>query len=143
MSKTLDLRYAEGERHVSETVKIMAVDDSKTMLAVIAAHLKGSKFEVVATALSGQEALEKYREHKPAVVLLDMVMPEMTGSETLQRLLEADNDLCVVMVSSMGTEETVQDCLKKGAKSFLQKPLMKDAMLATLNNVCQEAGVVL
>ncbi|HEX2226387.1 MAG TPA: response regulator [Candidatus Binatia bacterium] len=128
---------------MSETVKIMAVDDSKTMLAVIAAHLKGSKFEVVATALSGQEALEKYRQHKPAVVLLDMVMPEMTGSETLQRLLEADNDLCVVMVSSMGTEETVQDCLKKGAKSFLQKPLMKDAMLATLNNVCQEAGVVL
>ena len=128
---------------MSETVKIMAVDDSKTMLAVIAAHLKGSKFEVVATALSGQEALEKYREHKPALVLLDMVMPEMTGSETLQRLLEADNDLCVVMVSSMGTEETVQDCLKKGAKSFLQKPLMKDAMLATLNNVCQEAGVAL
>lgn len=128
---------------MSETVKIMAVDDSKTMLAVIAAHLKGSKFEVVATALSGQEALEKYQEHKPAVVLLDMVMPEMTGSETLQRLLEADNDLCVVMVSSMGTEETVQECLKKGAKSFLQKPLMKDAMLAALNNVCQEAGVVL
>jgi two-component system chemotaxis response regulator CheY len=72
-----------------------------------------------------------------------MVMPEMTGSETLQRLLEADNDLCVVMVSSMGTEETVQDCLKKGAKSFLQKPLMKDVMLATLRNVCQEAGVAL
>jgi CheY-like chemotaxis protein len=142
MSKTRDLRRAEGEHHVSETVKIMAVDDSKTMLAVIAAHLKGSKFEVVATALSGQEALEKYREYKPAVVLLDMVMPEMTGSETLQRLLEADHDLCVVMVSSMGTEETVQECLKKGAKSFLQKPLIKDAMLTALNNVCQEAGVV-
>jgi two-component system, chemotaxis family, chemotaxis protein CheY len=126
---------------VNETVRIMAVDDSKTMLAVIAAHLKGSKFEIVATALSGQEALEKCREHKPAVVLLDMVMPEMTGSETLQRLLEADHDLRVVMVSSMGTEETVQDCLRKGAKSFLQKPLMKDAMLATLNHVCHETGV--
>jgi CheY-like chemotaxis protein len=128
---------------VSETVKIMAVDDSKTMLAVIAAHLKGSKFEVVATALSGHEALEKYQEHKPTVVLLDMVMPEMTGSETLQRLLAADSNVCVVMVSSMGTEEAVQDCLKKGAKSFLQKPLMKDIMLATLNNVCHKAGVAL
>ncbi len=128
---------------MSETVKVMAVDDSKTMLAVIAAHLKGSNFEVIATALSGQEALAKYQEHKPALVLLDMVMPEMTGSETLQRLLEADNAVRVVMVSSMGTEETVQDCLKKGAKSFLQKPLMKDTMLAMLNNVCQEAGVAL
>jgi CheY-like chemotaxis protein len=128
---------------VSETVTVMAVDDSKTMLALIAAHFKGSNFEVVATALSGQEALAKYQEHKPALVLLDLVMPEMTGSETLRRLLDADHDVCVVMVSSMGTEETVQDCLKKGAKSFLQKPLMKDTMLAMLNNVCQEAGVAL
>ena len=126
---------------MSETVKVMAVDDSKTMLAVIVAHVKGSNFEVVATALSGEEALAKYQQHKPTLVLLDMVMPEMTGSETLQRLLEADKAVCVVMVSSMGTEETVQDCLKKGAKSFLQKPLMKDTMLAMLNNVCQEAGV--
>jgi two-component system chemotaxis response regulator CheY len=72
-----------------------------------------------------------------------MVMPEMTGSETLQRLLEADNAVCVVMVSSMGTEETVQDCLKKGAKSFLQKPLIRDTMLEKLSNVCQETGVAL
>jgi two-component system chemotaxis response regulator CheY len=131
------------ENIVSETVRIMAVDDSKTMLALIAAHLKGSKFEVVATALSGQEALDKYQEHKPCMVLLDMVMPEMTGSETLQRLLAANNDVCVVMVSSMGTEEAVQDCLRKGAKSFLQKPLMKDTMLAALNSVCEEAGMTL
>jgi two-component system chemotaxis response regulator CheY len=126
---------------VSGTVKVMAVDDSKTMLAMIAAHLKGSNFEVVATALNGQEALAKYEQHKPTLVLLDMVMPEMTGSEILQRLLEADQAVCVVMVSSIGTEETVQDCLKKGAKSFLQKPLLKDTMLTTLNNVCQQAGV--
>ncbi len=127
---------------MSETVRVMAIDDSKTMLAVIAAHLKGSNFEIVATALSGQEALLKYQEHKPGLVLLDMVMPEMTGSETLQRLLEADKTVCVVMVSSMGTEETVQDCLKKGAKGFLQKPLIKDTMLARLNNICQQAGGV-
>jgi DNA-binding NtrC family response regulator len=47
------------------------------------------------------------------------------------------------MVSSLGTESTVQDCLRKGAKSFVQKPIQKDGMLATLKTVCQEAGVVL
>jgi DNA-binding NtrC family response regulator len=47
------------------------------------------------------------------------------------------------MVSSAGTEETVESCLRKGAKSFLQKPLQKDGMLALLRNVCQEAGVEL
>jgi FixJ family two-component response regulator len=46
-------------------------------------------------------------------------------------------------LSSAGTEDTIRDCLKKGAKSFLQKPIRKDGMLSTLRNVCQTAGVEL
>jgi hypothetical protein len=98
---------------MSETVKVMGVDESKTMPAVIVAHLKGSSFEVVA------------------------------GSETMKRLLDADNGVCVIMVSSMAAEKTAQVCLKMEAKSFFQKLLMKDTMLAMLNNVCQNAGVAL
>lgn len=124
-------------------VKVLAVDDSKTMLAMLAAQLRGSNFEVVATASSGPEAVEKFKEIKPQLVLLDVVMPEVTGVETLERLLRVDTAACVVMVSSIGAEATVQDCLKKGARSFLQKPLQKDNMLAQLTNVCQEAGVQL
>ena len=124
-------------------VKVLAVDDSKTMLAMLAAQLRGSSFEVVATASSGPEAVEKFKEIKPQLVLLDVVMPEVTGVETLERLLRVDTAACVVMVSSIGAEATVQDCLKKGARSFLQKPLQKDNMLAQLTNVCQEAGVQL
>ena len=87
--------------------------------------------------------MEKFKEIKPQLVLLDVVMPEVTGVETLERLLRVDTAACVVMVSSIGAEATVQDCLKKGARSFLQKPLQKDNMLAQLTNVCQEAGVQL
>jgi two-component system chemotaxis response regulator CheY len=124
-------------------VKVLAVDDSKTMLAMISAQLRGSDFEVVATASSGLEAVEKYKQHKPQLVLLDIVMPEVTGIDTLVKLLDVDTDACVVMVSSVGTEATVGDCLKKGAKSFLQKPLQKENMLAHLKNVCLEVGVEL
>ena len=124
-------------------IRVLAVDDSKTMLAMMSAYLKGSDFELVATASSGPEALQKYHEHKPQMVLLDVVMPEVTGIDTLEQILGADRSACVVMVSSLGTENTVQDCLKKGAKSFVQKPIKKDGMLATLKTVCQEAGVAL
>ena len=124
-------------------VKVLAVDDSKTMLAMISAQLRGSNFEVVATASNGLEAVEKYKQHKPQLVLLDIVMPEVTGVDTLEKLLDVDTGACVVMVSSAGTEATVGDCLKKGAKSFLQKPLQKENMLAHLRNVCQEVGVEL
>ena len=123
-------------------VSVLAVDDSKTMLAMMSAYLKGSNFEIVATANSGAEALQKYQQHKPQLVLLDVVMPEVTGIDILEQILGSDTGACVVMVSSLGTEATVQDCLKKGAKSFVQKPLQREGILATLNNVCHEAGVV-
>ena len=124
-------------------VRVLAVDDSKTMLAMMSAYLKGSNFELVATANSGPEALEKYKDHKPQLVLLDVVMPEVTGLEVLENILDTDTGACVVMISSLGTENTVQDCLRKGAKSFVQKPIQKDGMLATLKTVRQEAGVAL
>lgn len=127
----------------NKKVSVLAVDDSRTMLAMIAAQLKGSNFEVVATASSGPEAVEKYKQLKPQLVLLDIVMPDVTGIDTLERLLETDTGARVVMVSSAGTEDTVRDCLKKGAKSFLQKPIHKEGMLHTLKNVCEEAGVEL
>ena len=127
----------------NKKVSVLAVDDSKTMLAMISAQLRGSDFEVVATASSGLEALEKYQQIKPQLVLLDIVMPEITGIDTLERLLQADTGARGVMVSSVGTEDTVRDCLKKGAKSFLQKPLQKEGMLNILKNVCQQTGVEL
>jgi two-component system chemotaxis response regulator CheY len=135
----------EGEHRVSDRkfVRVLVVDDSRTMTAMIMAHLKDTGFEVVATASNGREALQKYETHRPQVVLLDIVMPEENGVETLERILHIDTAACVVMVSSMGTEAEVQDCLKKGAKSFLQKPLQKDHMLSVLNNVWQEAGEAL
>ncbi len=124
-------------------VSVLAVDDSKTMLAMMSAYLKDSNFELVATANSGPEALQKYIDIRPQVVLLDVVMPEVTGIETLQQILDADTGACVIMVSSLGTESTVQECLKKGAKSFVQKPIEKIGMLATLTSVCEKAGVEL
>jgi two-component system, chemotaxis family, chemotaxis protein CheY len=127
----------------SKKVSVLAVDDSRAMLAMISAQLKGSSFEIVGTANSGPEAIEKYKQLKPQLVLLDIVMPEVTGIDTLQQLMETDTDACVVMLSSAGTEDTVRDCLKKGAKSFLQKPIQKDGMLSTLRIVCQVAGVEL
>lgn len=127
----------------NKKVSVLAVDDSKTMLAMISAQLRDSNFEIVATASSGLEAVEKYKQIKPQLVLLDIVMPEITGIDTLTRLLETDTGARVVMVSSVGTEDTVRDCLKKGAKSFLQKPLQKEGMLNILKNVCQDIGVEL
>ena len=124
-------------------IKVLAVDDSNFMLTMIAAYLEGSLFELAATAKNGKEAVEQYKQQKPDVVLLDIVMPEETGIDALEKLLSVDPKACVVMVSSLGTEQSVLDCLRKGAKNFLQKPFEQEGLIALLEKVCKEAGLSL
>ena len=123
-----------------EKVKVLAVDDSNFMLAVVSSFLKDSRFELVATARNGKEAMNQYRQHRPDVVLLDIVMPGETGIDTLSQLLTVDAKARVIMVSSLGTEQVVLDCLKRGAKNFLQKPFEKEDLVGLLEKVLQEIG---
>jgi two-component system chemotaxis response regulator CheY len=125
-----------GEKNMNdEKITVLAVDDSSFMLSMITAFLENSHFKLVGTAKDGNEALQKYKELKPNIVLLDIVMPGESGTETLSRILEFDPNACVVMVSSLGTEDAVIECLKKGAKNFVQKPFEPDGLIAVLENV--------
>ena len=122
--------------------RVLVVDDQAPNVRLLQAILTPRGYDV-STASSGEEALAILEKDDMDLVLLDIVMPEITGIDTLERLLQADTGARVVMVSSVGAEDTVRDCLKKGAKSFLQKPLQKEGMLNILKNVCQQTGVEL
>lgn len=121
--------------------QLLAVDDSAFTLTILSTYLKGSEFEVVETARNGQEALERFRQTHPDLVLLDLVMPGWGGEESLQRLLDDDPDARVIMVSSMGTEEAIARCLEIGAKAFLKKPFKKEELLEFLENFVEEGGL--
>lgn len=120
------------------TFPVLAVDDSLFMHKAIGAALKGSEFTPVTFAASAEEALARYREARPAVVLLDVVMPKVGGREALQQLRALDPRACVVMVSSLGTEEAIQACLAAGAARFIQKPFDPDALLTALRRAVGE-----
>jgi len=105
----------------------------------MAAHLAGSEFSLVGTARNAVEALARHAELKPDIVLLDIVMPGDTGVTVLKALRAADPTVRIAMVSSLGMEDTVLECLKSGADSFLQKPFTKELLLALLRRI---AGAV-
>jgi len=67
--------------------QVMAVDDSAFTLTIISTYLENSEFEVVEAARNGADALERFRHADPDVVLLDIVMPGMSGQETLKEML--------------------------------------------------------
>jgi len=114
---------------------VLLIDDSIFMLSMISGMLEDTEFQVVGTAKNGAEGLQKYKDLKPDIVLLDIVMPDERGDETLLKILDYDPNAKVVMVSSLGTQEKVVESLKNGAKNFIQKPFEQDDMLGILKGV--------
>lgn len=116
-------------------LNVMTVDDSAAILTIIAAYLEDSEFDVVASERDGRRAVQRFQEMRPDIVLLDLIMPGQSGVETLGQILEIDPSACVVMISSLGTEDAVHECLSTGATSFLQKPFTRDDFIAFLRGV--------
>jgi two-component system chemotaxis response regulator CheY len=119
--------------------RVMTVDDSAAILTIIAAYLEDSEFEVIASERDGVMAVERFAQERPDIVLLDLIMPGQSGVETLERILAIDPDAFVVIVSSLGTEEAVHECLTSGARSFLQKPFTKDDFIDFMRDLTQVA----
>jgi two-component system chemotaxis response regulator CheY len=119
--------------------RVMTVDDSAAILTIIAAYLEDSEFEVIAAERDGIMAVERFAQERPDIVLLDLIMPGQSGVETLGRILAIDPDAFVVIVSSLGTEDAVHECLTSGARSFLQKPFTRDDFIDFMRDLTQVA----
>jgi two-component system chemotaxis response regulator CheY len=117
---------------MSKRYKVLVVDDSAAMRMLITASLQDSEFDVVAQAKNGQEAVQLFKDTSPDVILLDIVMPGMSGVETLAQIMALDKNAVAIMASSMGTDDSVREALKTGAKNFLQKPIEQEALLKVL-----------
>jgi two-component system chemotaxis response regulator CheY len=115
--------------------KVLSVDDSAAMLSIITTYLRGSEFEVVATARDGKQAVGLFKDVQPDMILLDLVMPGQSGQETLCQILDLEPNAFVVIVSSLGTEESVEECMSLGARGFLRKPFSRDDLLSYLREL--------
>src|SRR5439155_10442477 len=85
----------------------------------------------------GVEALQRYSEFRPHLVLLDVKMQGMDGLETLRKLRELDAHAQGVMISGHGTIQTAVEATQRGGYEFLEKPLGTDRILLTLRNALQ------
>jgi two-component system chemotaxis response regulator CheY len=112
--------------------RILVVDDAAFMRMMIKDILVKNGFEVVAEASDGEEALEKYREHRPDLVTMDITMPEMDGITSLKKIKEIDPQAKVIMCSAMGQQSMVIDAIQAGAKDFLVKPFQNERVIEAI-----------
>ena len=112
--------------------RVMVVDDSRIQEVQIRKMLEGSGYEVVCYCRSGEDALAQYDGVKPDVVTMDIIMPGIDGLETAQVLMYEHDEARIVMVSSLGGDDVLQELYGIGAQAVLFKPLTKEALLNAL-----------
>jgi two-component system chemotaxis response regulator CheY len=105
------------------------------MRTMISDILTQAGLEVVGEADSGAQAVEKYRQLRPDLVTMDIIMPEMGGIDAVKAITEFDPEARVLMCSAMGQQALVAEAIQAGAKDFVVKPFQPSRVLEAVQRV--------
>lgn len=110
--------------------KILVVDDDPVSLKMLSVRLEVNNFTAI-TAQDGEEAVEKVKQDKPDVIILDLMLPKMSGYEVCSMLKFDDNykDIPIIVLSSLHEQEERDKAIKSGADSYFVKPFDLDLLV--------------
>ena len=114
--------------------KILVVDDAQFLRVRISKMLQADGHEVV-EAENGAVAVQSYKTNKPAIVLMDITMPEMDGLTALKEIRAYDPNAKVVMLTALGQESVVLEAIKSGAKDFVVKPFERERVMRAISKL--------
>jgi two-component system chemotaxis response regulator CheY len=118
---------------------VLICDDALFMRTMVKDILQQAGFEIVGEAETGTQAVEKYKSLKPALVTMDIVMPEMGGIDAVREITRDDPSARILMCSAMGQQALVVEAIQAGAKDFVLKPFQPSRVLEAVNRVLQAA----
>jgi DNA-binding NarL/FixJ family response regulator len=118
------------------TIRVLVADDQSMVRAGFRMLLGGEKdVEVVAEASNGIEAVEKAARYRPDVILMDIRMPELDGLEASRRILAADRNARVLVLTTFDLDEYVYEALRVGASGFVLKDDSPEQLIAAIRTV--------
>jgi two-component system cell cycle response regulator len=112
--------------------KVLIVDDAPDTLEIIQKLLRFEGYGVI-TALTGEEGVRKVEEEKPEVVLMDISLPGIDGTEALRRIRRINPLQCVIMLTAFATVDNAIQALKEGASDFIKKPFENEHLIHIVN----------
>ncbi len=119
---------------------LLVIDDEPPILQVMEANLRREGYEVH-TAKDAQIGLEKIKSDVYDTIIVDYLMPGLTGLELLNRLREMGSDIPVIVVTAHGSIEHAVQAMKMGASNYLTKPLNYDELLTVVKKAVEEQNL--
>ncbi len=117
---------------------VMVVEDDQDTLNLLKLTLRSAGMNVVG-AYDGKQAIRKWMQTNPSIVLLDLLMPEMDGWETLGQL-RAITDAPIIILSALGQNENIVRGLNEGADDYITKPFQNNELVARVEAALRRAG---
>lgn len=112
---------------------VLIVDDADFIRLLLRDILTENGHRVVGEASDGVEAILKYRELRPDIVTMDIVMPKTNGIEAVRAIKEEYPKARIVMISALGQQKLVMESIRSGAKDFIVKPFKERTVIDIIN----------
>ena len=112
--------------------RILVVDDANFMRMIVRDTLSPQGFEICGEATNGNEAVARYLELKPDLVTMDITMKGKDGLQAAREILLKDPNARIVMVTALGQEKMLMDCMTIGVKDFVVKPFEPQKIISAV-----------
>ncbi|MEI4770118.1 response regulator [Psychrobacillus sp. FJAT-51614] len=120
---------------LKQTIQVMIIEDDETATKIYERFTqKVEGFQVVATTSSGKQALELLNVFTPDLILLDVFLPDIKGTDLLWEIRKKFRNVDVIMITAANDVYTVREAIRGGAFSYLMKPIMLDKFMETLEH---------
>ncbi|MFP4432633.1 MAG: response regulator [Spirochaetota bacterium] len=120
--------------------RVLVVDDLPMMRQALRDVIEEAGFVVAGEAIDGKQGLVAYMEHKPDVVLLDIVMPKLDGIAALKQLIRMDPGARIIMCSALGEQSLIFRAIQLGARDFIVKPFRPQRVVESIRRVLSYAS---
>jgi two-component system, chemotaxis family, chemotaxis protein CheY len=114
---------------------VLICDDAIFMRTMISDILTQAGYRVVGEAADGAQAVARYRELRPDLVTMDIVMPDMGGIDAVREIVRDDPGAKILMCSAMGQQALVVEAIQAGARDFVVKPFQPSRVLEAVQRV--------
>jgi two-component system alkaline phosphatase synthesis response regulator PhoP len=138
------LNFSEGKMSQPIRDRVLIADDNEANVELLEAYLGDSGLDVeIAVAVDGQDTLEKAASFKPDLILLDVMMPKLSGFEVCQKLKgdPATRGIMILMVTALNEHGDMERAVDAGTDDFLSKPVDKVSLVKRVENMLKLRNV--
>lgn len=121
-----------------QKVRVLIAEDEAHIRLLLRKIMEQMGASVVAEAVNGQQAVELFAQHRPHIVLMDVVMPVLNGKEAIKQIMAMERCAFIIVLSALSSMDVVKECLAMGAANYIRKDNPVDQIKHYIQETWQE-----